>query len=1073
MAENKTNIKVYYQNNLMCTLYDEDFEENSLGVSGSALGSSGFNIGGATSNQASITITKEGLKKLKEKNALRRKARFDIVTYETPDNKVFNKYELGSYYVTELEVGDYSADLVMYDGMICFDEKISEAGLAELRTNAKTISEWVTWTISMCSSPYYAISKDDSSINTSMLNGGIAFKIAGDSRIDTYRNLLEFLSVLACGYFKINTQNKIYFSSFVNAKHTRSITSDAVSNYTEDAYPSVIEKLETSLASFDYVKRADTLPADCDKLTIALYENPFLRSMVTKDDTDIPENVRNILDSIANKVVGIKLSGGSVNYTSSNGILGNFGETIGVSRKVIPYGGEYASETVDSEILVTDFNYEYKNGITLTCNASVSNVNPSSSGLNKGVGYTPGEDGFDERLDEIADNLEKKSVRVTATFEKSFYDIVQEARNNEEVFWTTGFIDLSELPAWASENTIKVNVNKLDITEYLVCGDTKHVSKKMLPLDDRVASLVNPSLSNYGGFIQCRSESTPSQHGRYGIQCISYDDKGNKLSHFGRDITTGEENTKVLEYPLKGNNKEDKIAYYLWSNCMVCDSPVLSSYVVPDSNPIAYYRRLEIISDITSELKRDLANIGIGATGKESYSLPTNLLDIDSNARKIKLGLRIRHAVSETKPLTHSVWEAFGISLKTMAKVTGYYEQAGPDKPSKFVATYSLSGDKTEKYTDEEENFIEYVAKNSKLRISVDFDITRYIVDDTRRINENTVDIITKRIQDSSSKVDISIINEDIKYLQKTIIDLSNTVSSLESQNLYDNITDVKGTVETLSTLVSEIEKRVKALEDSGGTSQGVQDSIKDIYSKIATINSDILELSTRLDSLSHVSNDLKKLETRVSKLEQAQQEPTKSTGVNIAHYFNSNSVGVSANSTAFATFKIETSDDSSPLIQVSANANASQLGTLVFKVFYDGSEMAFKPKILMTKATEFITFSVPILEIIKGKIATLAIICETEDASVNFDVNNIAISVIGAKLYKGSTSFSESVPLFSINDTNIMLNSITESVKTSLQKIKLVEKTFSESVPLFSINDTNIMLNSITESAETTKPTK
>lgn len=401
----------------MCTLYDEDFEENSLGVSGSALGSSGFNIGGATANQSSITITKEGLKKLKEHNALRRKARFDIVTYETPDNKVFNKYELGSYYVTELEVGDYSADLVMYDGMICFDEKISEAGLAELRTNAKTISEWVTWTISMCSSPYYTVSKDDSSINTTMLNGGIAFKIAGDSRIDTYRNLLEFLSVLACGYFKINTQNKICFSSFVNAKHTRSITSDVVSNYTEDAYPSVIEKLETSLASFDYVKRADTLPADCDKLTIALYENPFLRSMVTKDDTGIPENVRTILDSIANKVVGIKLSGGSVNYTSSNGILGNFGETVGVSRKVIPYGGEYASETVDSEILVTDFNYEYKNGITLTCNASVSNVNPSSSGLNKGVGYTPGGgSGFDDRLDEIANNINtpnKKSFFLT------------------------------------------------------------------------------------------------------------------------------------------------------------------------------------------------------------------------------------------------------------------------------------------------------------------------------------------------------------------------------------------------------------------------------------------------------------------------------------------------------------------------------------------------------------------------------------------------------------------------------------------------------------------------------------
>ena len=328
----------------------------------------------------------------------------------------------------------------------------------------------------------------------------------------------------------------------------------------------------------------------------------------------------------------------------------------------------------------------------------------------------------------------------------------------------------------------------------------------------------------------------------------------------------------------------------------------------------------------------------------------------------------------------------------------------------------------------------------------------------------STVDIITEALKNTD-------VNQKIEYLQ-TVINSTKEVLKQLNLNIEDisggiaDIAEVKNTVLSLTTTVQELTKRIEELEQSGTVPP-------DITGTLESIKADILKLSARLDSLSNVSNDLKKLETRVSKLEQSQQEPTKSTGVNIAHYFNSNSVGVSANSTAFATFKIETSDDSSPLIQVSANANASQLGTLVFKVFYDGSEMEFKPKILMTKVTEFITFSVPILEIIKGKIATLAIICETEDASVNFDVNNIAVSVIGAKLYKGSTSFSESVPLFSINDTNIMLNSLTESVKTSVQKTKLVEKTFSESVPLFSINDTNIMLNSLTESAETTKPTK
>ena len=1013
MEDNRTNIKVYYRNELLCTLYDEDFEENSLEVSGSALGSNGFNIGGATSNQSSLTLTKVGLKKMRENNALRRKARLDIETFEGINNSAGYKYNLGKFYVTELTVGDYSADLVLYDGMVSFDDTISEEDLKVVQTTENTIVGWVNWVMGKCSSPFYQINLDTNTINADMPNGGILFKITDDSRIDTYRNMLELLSVLAGGYFKIDRYGKLYYGNFKNIETGRFINETVVTDYNEDAYPCFVRKLKTSVAGFDHAVGNTNVPEGHDELELAVYENPFLRSKVTEEDKYLPAEVQGIINTMSDPVVGKKLTGGSVSYMSGYGKLGHLSELIEVRRNVIPYGGESATQLLTSKLLVTDFTYQYKNSITLKCNASVANINPSSSGLNKGVGYSPTNKAYDNRLDEIANNLEEISTRITDTYNNSFFgvgeDVVKNTPLGFSLFWVSDPISISG----GDYSKMYVDINSIRLMSKLHIPDIKRIGKELVGYSELLKYIPDYSFSEFGGYASFRRYHL-DYDGLGGnpmeLRCICYDNSNNIISTQSVETHTDKE--------------EDT---YISGGAV--EAPVLS-----DGDSALNFGQIKEYNDKSEDyLNRSPFNI-------ENASKRKNIeFNVAIGTSYVRFGLYSFTSIAEGA--YSKAQDIFGVGVHFTCLLRGTYSVNG--KPTRCVADWgSLELQDVPSAVARMEEINTEILKKSKFSVDIDITAKSSISGDPLSLsryekttvrNPNTVQIITDRIKGSSTEQDIELINSVLDNLSSIVNNLVTSVSILEGQNLYETVKQIGGTLVTVKDTLTKLEERVKALE--GGTTPSPEPQPpSDITEQLDKINKRIDSLSSTVALLSKLPDKVTEIEGRLDKLEgsSSPQEPTTSGGINVAYYYNSSLVGVSQGKTEFAKLKLDLNNGVVPVLNVSANASVVQNGTLTFEVLLDGSKMPLNPKFLLSKPTEFISFSLPFLEISEGKLYDLSLLCSTEDSEVNFNPNDIAISVINAKLAKSSTSFDEKVKPFTISSSNIKLSTITENISTT-----------------------------------------
>ena len=1014
MEENRTNIKVYYRNELLCTLYDEDFEENSLEVSGSALGSSGFNIGGATSNQSSLTLTKVGLKKMRENNALRRKARFDIETFEGINNSAGYKYNLGKFYVTELTVGDYSADLVLYDGMVSFDDKISEEDLKVVQTTENTIVGWVNWVMSKCSSPFYQITLDTSTINTDMPNGGILFKITDDSRIDTYRNMLELLSVLAGGYFKIDRYGKLYYGNFKNIETGRFINETVVTDYNEDAYPCFVRKLKTSVAGFDHAVGNTNVPEGHDELELAVYENPFLRSKVTEEDKYLPAEVQGIINTMSSPVVGKKLTGGSVSYMSGYGKLGHLSELIEVRRNVIPYGGESATQLLTSKLLVTDFTYQYKNSITLKCNASVANINPSSSGLNKGVGYKP----MDRRLDTIADRLQENkesshiNIDTKIDIEGDMLSVYKglDKRNGDGIFATLldeQLPDYNENPS--ADDIIEVDISDLHIIRHLDTSISIEDIARCSALEDTYVK----EIKGTGGVISLNNLD-------YIILLEVLNEDGG-IIHYERSYihTTDKEHQLLVEIPTDYGSTVNH-DFGPFATGAIFSNPLVGVPTETKSEKAvsAYYNLYKY--KLGSTLKSEFTSTAIQGLTKIKFDIPAT-----SNAKRVRISL-CNGNVKNANDFNNTIF-TFGVLYDLTAYILRDIKPYG-----EFYEVYSPFSETCFKNVLDTSTVRLY--GNIKIKSENQYNEVRSTIADKK----DTVDIIVDEIKSHASMSDVTEFNNNVKELLNSVIALSNRLDNIDADYLHSEIEKIRNSINSILERLNKLEQ--------GTTPPDITDTLSKIEESLKKLESDLGVTNNKLDnhikssdiSISSINRSISELNERVKKLENSgikppePQEPTTSTGVNVAYYYNSSLVGVSQGKTEFAKLKLDLNNGVVPVLNVSANASVVQNGTLTFEVLLDGSKMPLNPKFLLSKATEFISFSLPFLEISEGKLYDLSLLCSTEDSEVNFNPNDIAISVINAKLAKSATSFDEKVKPFTISSSNIKLSTITENISTT-----------------------------------------
>ena len=400
------------------TLVDNDFEENSLTISASSTASSGFNIGGACKKQLSITLTRDGLEKLKASSTLRRKACLHVIAEET-DGTLSDK---GYFYITEPTVDDYYAELICYDGMVAFDKKIPESVLTEMQSE-HTIEQLFQLCVSNCTTNFYELSFDSSSIK---VNSGVRLKLASDSTIDTYLSCIEYLSAIAGGFAEVDNKGTLRISYYSKVrKEGVSAEPDDIQDFKQDFAMSKVAVVKTSVGGFDYTMGVEASESDYDQLTVEQYENPFLRGFISEGEESKNPNVENIFNNMASMIFDMTFYGSNCAVPARGGI--NLGDLIGTTREVASVGSGIVDYEAEADILVTDYTWGYQNQINFKCNASTENINPSSSGLNKGSVYKPvsrGGSGEDSRLDDIADNLkETKFARKSSSFKDADYNV--------------------------------------------------------------------------------------------------------------------------------------------------------------------------------------------------------------------------------------------------------------------------------------------------------------------------------------------------------------------------------------------------------------------------------------------------------------------------------------------------------------------------------------------------------------------------------------------------------------------------------------------------------------------------
>lgn len=427
----KVDINVYFRDmeSKLLTLTNNDFEENSLVITASTNSGNGFCIGSSCMKELTLTLTREGMTKLQSNNLLRRKLCLDVNVWYLDESDNELEERLGFFYVNKLDVYDYYAKLLCYDAMTFFSEKVPESVMKTMQSE-HTLGDLLKLCVSNVGNLGY-VSNLAADVDSIKVNSTEKFKLASDASINTYRDCIEFIAGLAGGFAYIWGYNVLGIG-YYGKEESLSIKGepDEILDVNFDPYKSKVVKITTSVGGFDYEYGSLSSGSEFDELTLSIYENPFLRGYITEGEETENANVRRVFDAFASSIHGIEFYGGSVTLPTK--INPELGKIVHTRRGIASIGSNVGvDEYINQDIMVTGYTWSFQNTLVLSADSSVTNVNPSSVGINKGNiykpfqrggGTTPG--GEDSRLDDIANNVtETRFARRESTFKDADFNV--------------------------------------------------------------------------------------------------------------------------------------------------------------------------------------------------------------------------------------------------------------------------------------------------------------------------------------------------------------------------------------------------------------------------------------------------------------------------------------------------------------------------------------------------------------------------------------------------------------------------------------------------------------------------
>lgn len=383
---NSWKLKLFIKDNRLSDtiveLSEDDIISDSLKISSQSTNNSNFTIGGVCSSKVSIILTYDGIEKLKSVNMLRIGVCFQIkywlkvddenqsdidfsINVDGTENKT-GQVEMGYFYIYKIENSDYNCTLELYDAMLAFDKDVSNKDAISLKQGAKIIYDWLVLFCESCSNEVYKMSVSQSLADKLINNNEVIF-LDSSMNIDTYRNVMGYISILTGGFLIINRSGELDVC-YYNNETSFELQDSRITDYKFDDNVYCITSLSTSIAGFDYTSSDKDLVYTDLPCDLYINENPFLRALQQYDKDELDDKIKLFIDNIFNKIKGLRFLGGSFESVCRPEL--ELGDCITVKTKVLDKS-KNPSEVVDkvfNNIIVCNILSSFQTYNTVKCN---------------------------------------------------------------------------------------------------------------------------------------------------------------------------------------------------------------------------------------------------------------------------------------------------------------------------------------------------------------------------------------------------------------------------------------------------------------------------------------------------------------------------------------------------------------------------------------------------------------------------------------------------------------------------------------------------------------------------------
>lgn len=400
----------------------EDVVENSLVITSMATGASYFTVGGACTSKLTFTLTREAVDKLTSVAALSkgmwvRVEQYNLVNPSIQDENDYSNggsytlgtCKMGSFFIYDIKNTDYKCDVVCYDSMLEFDRNVSQAELQYMQDNTKTIDGWCNYFCERCSTTNNLLSY----VRTSAIaNKTLEVCLSYDSSVNTFREAIEFLAMLAGGFATVTEDGELTIRTF----SSESVSIGSHVGLMEGSFEkniSIISGFYTTVAGFDF-SNVVSETSGYDNINIYLPENPFVRGIQSADKTKMDDIVESALYATSSFLVGTKVYACKMTYNQLPYV--EIGDRISTTRVVVNSDSS-VSEIVADDIVVTEARYSV--GVSTELR-SVSVRENSSAGSKYTSTPKKTSDAEDGRIDDLINNLTRTKY-VTVIKEVDMY----------------------------------------------------------------------------------------------------------------------------------------------------------------------------------------------------------------------------------------------------------------------------------------------------------------------------------------------------------------------------------------------------------------------------------------------------------------------------------------------------------------------------------------------------------------------------------------------------------------------------------------------------------------------------